>query len=95
MAFIPTTTTTFTVTGTDLNGCTNTSTRTIVVNPIPSVGSNASANAVCSGGSVILTGTGAHSYTWSNGVSNGVAFIPTTTTTFTVTGTDLNGCTNT
>ena len=29
---------------------------------------------------------------WSNGVTNGVPFIPTATQTYTVTGTDANGC---
>ena len=31
-------------------------------------------------------------YLWDNNVSDGVAFSPTTTTTYTVTGTDSNGC---
>ncbi len=36
-----------------------------------------------------------NSYTWNNGVSDGVAFIPTTTNTYTVTGTSANNCTAT
>ena len=34
-------------------------------------------------------------YTWDNGVSDGVAFNANTTTTYTVTGADVNGCENT
>jgi hypothetical protein len=42
-----------------------------------------------------LTGSGATTYSWSGGVSDGVAFTPTSTATYTVTGTDANGCSNT
>jgi gliding motility-associated-like protein len=58
---------------------------------------------VCDGESVTLLGSGAVSYSWSgidyagNTISNGVAFTPpsSTSTTYTITGTDANGCTNT
>jgi len=52
---------------------------------------------ICEGDQVILNGQGAGlggSYNWTNGVNDGVAFIPTATTTYTVTGTDANGCQN-
>jgi hypothetical protein len=45
--------------------------------------------------SATLVATGAQSYSWDNGVTNGVAFLPTTTALYTVTGTDANGCTGT
>jgi gliding motility-associated-like protein len=45
---------------------------------------------------VTLSGSGASSYTWDNGITNGVSFIPPTgVTTYTVTGTDANGCEDT
>ncbi|MEI2724398.1 MAG: hypothetical protein V9H26_12960 [Verrucomicrobiota bacterium] len=92
----PTTTTTYTVTGTTTaTGCSNTSTRTVTVHALPTVNSTASVNPLCAGTSTILTGSGASSYTWTGGVTNGVSFIPTTTTTYTVTGTAPNGCTKT
>ncbi|MEY8861382.1 hypothetical protein, partial [Tenacibaculum singaporense] len=94
-SFVPTATTTYTVTGTDANGCENTAQVTITVNPLPTVTANASATTVCAGESVTLTGGGADSYVWDNGVSDGVSFVPTATTTYTVTGTDANGCENT
>jgi hypothetical protein len=54
---------------------------------------NAGANqTVCSGSTVTLNGSGANSYLWNNGVVNNLAFAPTTTQTYTVTGTALNGC---
>ena len=95
VSFVPTATTTYTVTGIDVNGCTNTATQTITVNALPMVTANASATTVCAGTSVTLTGGGANTYTWTGGVTNGVSFVPTATTTYTVTGTDVNGCTNT
>lgn len=94
VAFTPTATTNYTVTGTDVNGCTNTAQVMVTVNPLPTVTANASAMSVCAGTQVTLTGGGAASYTWNNGVTNGVAFTPTATTTYTVTGTDANGCQN-
>ena len=50
---------------------------------------------VCQGDQVTLTGSGAQTYTWSNGVMNGISFTPAGTTTYTVTGTDAFGCTGT
>ncbi|HRE73842.1 MAG TPA: lectin-like protein [Flavobacteriales bacterium] len=67
----------------------------VIVIPAPSVGISASATSVCPGVSVTLNGTGAQSYTWNNGVANGVSFSPATSQTYTVTGSDANGCTNT
>lgn len=96
VGFVPASTATYTVTGTGFNGCTNTNTITVVVNPRPTVASTtAPATTVCSGTPVTLSGTGAATYTWSGGVTNGVPFTPTATTTYTVTGTAANGCTNT
>ncbi len=58
------------------------------------VAANASSATVCAGASVTLTGSGAASYTWSGGIINGTAFIPTATATYSVTGTGGNSCTN-
>ncbi|MDL2283399.1 gliding motility-associated C-terminal domain-containing protein, partial [Odoribacter sp. OttesenSCG-928-G04] len=45
----------------------------------------------CSGDMLTLTGAGASSYTWTNGVQNGVPFMPSAGQ-YTVTGTGANGC---
>ncbi|MDQ3110973.1 MAG: choice-of-anchor J domain-containing protein [Bacteroidota bacterium] len=92
VAFTPTATTTYMVTGTDANGCMNTDNINIVVNPLPTVVANTTATAVCDGSPVTLSGSGATSYTWDNSVMDNVAFTPTATTTYMVTGTDGNGC---
>ena len=93
--FVPTATTTYMVTGTDANACMNTAMITVTVNPLPIVTATSSAASVCTGGSVTLTGGGAATYTWDNNVIDAVSFVPTATTTYMVTGTDVNGCVNT
>ena len=95
IAFTATTTTTYTVTGTDTHSCSNTATVTINVNQLPTVTANASTNPICIGTSETLTGGGASTYSWSNGITNGVSFPAASTATYTVTGTDGNGCVNT
>ena len=92
--FIPASTQTYTVTGAN-GGCSVTATISINVNPKPTVVANTTSTLICKGNSVTLTGSGASTYTWTNGVVNGTAFSPTTTATYTVTGTNNNGCTNT
>ena len=94
VAFTPALTNTYTVTGTDINGCVNTDQVVVTVNPLPTVVGGPD-EIICIGASVTLSGSGATSYTWDNGVTNGIAFSPVTTTTYTVTGTDVNGCINT
>ncbi|MCB9000949.1 MAG: T9SS type A sorting domain-containing protein [Bacteroidales bacterium] len=77
-------------------GCSaNTSTITTTVNALPTVNANTSANPVCEGDPVTLTGSGAVSYSWDNDVTDGIEFYPSATDTYTVTGTDANGCINT
>lgn len=94
LAFSPVATTTYTVTGIDANGCENTDDITIVVNPLPNVTANSTATTICSGEEIILTGGGASIYLWDNGATNGVGLSPTSSTIFTVVGTDVNGCEN-
>jgi hypothetical protein len=94
VVFVANATTTYTVIGTDANGCVNTAQVTVSVNAVPTViaGNN---QTVCAGTAVTLSGSGASSYTWNNGVTNATPFTPIATQTYTVTGTAANGCTNT
>lgn len=80
------------------SGC-ETGTRTPVtatINTIPTVTATATPAVVCAGYSTTLTGGGTPSgttYTWTGGVTDGVAFIPSATATYTVTGTNpVGGC---
>lgn len=94
VTFNPASTSTYTVTGTDANGCQNTDEVIITINNLPNVVAPAD-YAICNGQSTSLTGSGASTYTWTNGVSDGISFSPFTTNTYTVTGIDANGCENT
>ncbi|MCP4463976.1 MAG: hypothetical protein GY819_14385, partial [Planctomycetaceae bacterium] len=91
---------TYTVTGTDANGCQNTDNIAITVNALPNV-SVAGDTEICNGESSALTASGADTYTWSPATSlsattgNSVTASPTADITYTVTGTDGNGCQNT
>jgi hypothetical protein len=93
----PLTTTTYSVTGTDLNGCTASDEITITVYPLPSVGLSASVEEICEGVSSSLLVSGAETYAWSHGLGSGSSHTvtPLTTTTYSVTGTEAHGCTNT
>jgi hypothetical protein len=86
---------TITYTFTDGNGCTNSASKNKVVNALPAVIANATQTVICEGDPLTLTGSGATSYTWDQGVDDGVEFYPSSTQTYTVTGTDANGCINT
>lgn len=85
---------TYTVVGTDLNGCIGSDDVDVTVNPLPTVYAGADF-LVCEGTSITLSGSGALTYVWNNGVTDGVSFVQSPGfVTYTVTGTDANGCTN-
>jgi gliding motility-associated-like protein len=83
-------TTTYTVTA-NLDNCIATDQVNVTVHPTPNVFAGNDV-LVCAGQSVVLTGAGAQTYVWNNGVTNGVAFTPAQTQTYTVTGTSQFGC---
>ena len=86
----PTTNTSYTVTGTNALGCTNTAISTVTVNTIPTVVVNS--GAICNGSSFTMTPSGASSYVYSGGLAT---VNPSITTTYSVTGTNAAGCSNT
>ena len=89
----PLTTTTYQVTGTDINGCQNTAEITITVNALPVVSISASADSICEGDNTTLTASGADTYEWNTGeLTAAITVNPATTTTYSLTVTDLNGC---
>lgn len=96
----PVVTTIYQVIGTDQAGCTDTSFITVIVNPLPLVASPPSPQ-ICAGGTVTITFSGADYYHWSpqTGLSNpngpdstSVDATLNFTTTYTVTGYTLEGC---
>jgi len=88
------TTGTISVSNTSACGTGPTSIFTVTLNSLPIVTANASQNPVCLGANIILNGGGAITYSWTSGVINGAAF-PAVNQSYTVTGTDANGCVNT
>ena len=89
----PTSTTAFTVIGTDVFGCLNDTTVTVDVLPAPNVSAGPDVN-ICEGDSTVLNAIGAASYYWQPGgiSAPSITVLPTTTTTYTVTGSDPIGC---
>jgi len=85
---------TYTVVATDNNGCTGSV--IVTLNPNSSISAFASPTAVCIGSSSLLTASGSNSYIWQPGNLSGssVSVSPTSTTIYTVTGTNSSGCTS-
>ncbi len=96
----PSATTTYTINATDVNGCSNTNTVIVTVNPLPTADAGSDA-AVCNGESILLNGNGGSTYDWAPAANlddNTLASpnaTPASTTTYTLTVTDGNGCINT
>jgi PKD repeat protein len=85
---------TYTITLTAYNGTlSNTYTHSITINPLPNISIAATPTNICSGSSSILTASGATNYQWSHslGTNSTVTVYPSSSTTYTVTGT-TNGC---
>jgi hypothetical protein len=82
-----------TVTATGANGCTTQDQVNITVLALPTVNAGTD-QTVCLGMGTSLSATGAATYAWNNGVSQGMTFYPTASQTYTVVGTGSNGCTN-
>ena len=82
----------YTVTATNAEGCSATASITATVNPLPNVNINGN-NSFCQGDNITLTATGASTYVWNN-TSTNTAITVSSAGTYTVTGTDANGCSN-
>lgn len=93
----PTVTTNYTITGANATGCSIVKTTTITVSSNPTITPSASSSTICSGGTTSLSATGGTSYTWTPGPIVGftVVVTPTISTTYTVNGRNLAGCTST
>jgi gliding motility-associated-like protein len=91
----PTTNTTYTVTVTDANGCVNTANSTVTVNALPTP-TISGTTAICDGTFTTLTASGGSSYVWNNGsTSPSINVSPIADSTYLVTATDVNGCSDT
>ena len=86
-AFTPSVSQNYTVSAADVSGCVITNTTFVTVNPTPTVSLNS--GSICAGSSFTISPTGASTYTFLNGSS---VVSPTTTTSYSVTGTSTAGC---
>lgn len=97
---IPVTTSTYSVTGIDVNGCIALDSITVNVNQLPTVLATADTTVLCLGDTAMLSGNGASSYAWTPSASLGspsastTSAYPTSPTDYIVMGTDSNGCMN-
>ncbi len=90
----PTITSNFSVEGTDANGCKNTDTVQVIVNPLPNVSITGN-TPICFGDITLLTANGASTYVWNTTETDTNIYVnPTITSNFSVEGTDTNGCKN-
>jgi PKD repeat protein len=88
----PTATTIYTVTGTS-NGCDASAiTVTVTVNANPSISVNPGYS-ICPASSVTMCANGASTYTWTPTNYVGNCLVANATSTYTIQGTDVNGCT--
>lgn len=101
----PTLTTTYTVIGTNVSGCKDTAYTTVSVSKpnviVLSEPGGHDSIVLCAGDSIKLFALGTNNFSWSPGTSlnqisgSPVIAFPATSTTYSVTGTDANGCTST
>lgn len=84
----------YVVTYSPSNVCYATATFTVKISANPTVNGGNDLE-VCEGTMITLTGTGnATTYQWTNGASNGIPFVATTSGQYIVTGTNTYGCEN-
>lgn len=76
-------------------GCTNTSSTVYTVFPVPTISTSIS-NDICTSNTATLSATGADNYTWTPGnmIGSDVIISPSVTTTYSVVGAHINGCSN-
>jgi hypothetical protein len=95
VAVTPLNNVTYYVTGSN-GSCSSTQTLPIIVNPLPNVTASVAKSQICKFEIATITGNGATSYSWNTGATTQVlTFTLGITTSYTLTGTDNNGCTKT
>ena len=95
----PEATSSFSVIGINQYGCSTMQSIIVTVNPLPPVSITASSTLACKGDNITLVGNGALIYKWTSNPSvaqygNPVNVIEQGSVVYTVTGTDMNGCSN-
>lgn len=97
----PDTSTTYTLIGIGGNGCVDSTTIRVVVNPVPVLATAATDTSVCSSTPITLTVSGATAYTWFStagtqvGTGSTLQLAPTQNERYRIIGTNASGCTDT
>ncbi|MCC6371844.1 MAG: gliding motility-associated C-terminal domain-containing protein, partial [Bacteroidia bacterium] len=92
----PLSTTVYSVSGIDLNGCVGASSITIFLNPMPTVAIVPESAGVCYGYTTALVANGAATYSWNTGATTtSIVVSPSVNTAYTVTGSSGAGCVST
>lgn len=87
----PATNTVYSVVGTSTDNCTAAAQISVNVDSsMPVISISNPSTSLCFGQTATLIASGAHTYTWTNSVTNGQPFVPSNTATYVVTG--ANGC---
>lgn len=93
----PTANTSYSVSGTNSLGCVSNmpAVSNVTVSALPNITVSSSNSVLCTGQTATLNAGGGISYTWTpTGSGNNIVISPTTNTSYTVTGTNPNGCVN-
>jgi hypothetical protein len=91
VSFVPSVTTSYVATATNSNNCIKKDTVMVIVNALPTIDAGADVT-VCQGGSVTLNAVASYPVTWNNNISDGTAFVPSSTGNYVATVTGNNGC---
>lgn len=99
IAVTPSISTNYSVTGSNVSGCSATASVQINVNQLPTISAVSSVTAICLGESAVLNSAGGLNYQWFNQTQtlttgNQITVSPSVSTTYSVVGTDINGCSN-
>ncbi len=87
----------YTINVAGINGCGNgvLFPITVTLNALPTISVATNASLICTGQQATLTANGANTYSWSTTSTNtNIIVSPVVNTTYTVTGTDINNCSN-
>jgi hypothetical protein len=91
----PTASTTYTILAENSVGCLGEDYCTVTVNALPTVTAASDFTLICVGEVATLNAGGASTYVWNTSATTAsISVTPTTTTTYSVDGTDVNGCVN-
>ena len=84
----------YTITAKDQNGCENTKIMTVSLFSLPTTINGGGDRSICLNDALTLKASGGNTYEWNNSVIDGISFLLNVDSSFTVIGTDANGCKN-